>query len=305
MNSDEVLDTSVVPTVTQRGMVYSVEDTTPTVEPEETPVVETTPAPVSPPASLPADEEWNYVPLNDAQQRRFNRLYRQVKTMQAAEVQFVEDNRKLIQRLNELQKELHSLKADKQFEDLEIMKRTALEAQDLQAYDRVQTELMNRRLAAAAEPGPEPFPEPDTPALPTPQEQIIMDVADWVNEVDATGQKVRPWASDESHPLHAQAHAISQEVINKYGNSTAVSHFDMMEMIDRRVAAIAARQKKLSTPVIPAIPVLSGHDTPVDAPTKGAGRKLTDAQKVVAVKLFPGSKTPYKDYAEALDALGQ
>ena len=243
------------------------------------------------PEGLPEDQEWDRVDFETADpetiQRRFNRLYAGQKTTENALKQAAEDNRKLADRLEEIERNRTEQDNSRRLSELKQEKIKALEEGETARAVEIDDQILDIKTAEKPAPKVEKE-EIQEPGWFTPQKQQAL--VNWASESDGNGNLKRPWA-EEGHPKNPRCIEITNAVLNDPDFAGA----DMTEILSEVDRLMTPRQKKPS-----AAPVLSGGDAPRE--TKKTSVKLTEEQKLVARRMYNDLKPEdaVKRYAASL-----
>lgn len=272
-------------------------ESTESVETTETtePVVETK---VVAPKGLPADQEWGHVDFSDpvATQRRFNRMYAQTKHNEGIQKQLLEDNKKLIERLEAIENSKSKETLQSSLEKLKAERRNALINGDLVRADELDDAIFDLKTSTKNEPVKEK--KEETPYI---SPGLQARVGSWITETDEEGNVLRPYATP-GHPQHEQFRKIVEGILADPEVAATVLHLDandpnvdeVFTRVDKAMEAVGL-SKKRKTRINP----------PVLAPTPKGGNaagetKLTMEQIAVAKKLYKGDPDPIGRYKKAL-----
>lgn len=247
------------------------------------------------PKDLPPDEEWQEVELSPDAQRRFNRVYRQLKQHQGIGEQLLKDNAMLMERLAKLEAGLGEREQTDQLTRLKQEKAQALAEQDYQRVVDIDDQILALRTTQRPEPKPveprqvatdfEDDLDPDT------TQAIIA----WRDERGPDGNLLRPWFNPR-HPLHEKAKMVSAAV-NVDPDIAPDDHRAAMAAIDRLMGVGPARPAK--SPPKPTRPMATfAPDTPSRA--KAPSPELTAEQIYIAKRMFPNDKDAVERYKKAM-----
>lgn len=239
------------------------------------------------PKNLPEDEEWEFVDIKDPiVQKKFNRLYSQIKHTERTNKQLMEDNRKLLERFKDMEARFE----DKSFTDSKKELQSQLDAlvkdrkaavdngDDERAYEITEQIIELKRELKAEKPVKEKEKEPE----PQPEEEFSLSdedratLADWGFERDKRGNLKRPWFS-EDHDDHIVAKKMAEAILEEAGPKP-VSIGEFLIELDRRMSRF------YNIPVQKPTSVRDGESK------KPSGPKLSQEQMYVARKMFPDYK---------------
>lgn len=230
---------------------------------------------------------------NPEVEKRFRRVYGNMKEYERQNQQLVRDQKTLLQKTQTLEERLAGIEQDsteQRLESLRSEKAAAYEAGEIDKVLEIDEKILDARTKASA-PKAEPEPEPEPEGL-SPELQSAID--SWSNEIDDSGQYVRPW-SHPTHPLYRKALPIAQMVLQDE-EMQGSSADEFLAEIDKRVT----KMFDLNQPKSRGQTVLAG-DAGV-TPKSGKGVKLNAEQKQVAWRMFPklSQAEAEKKYAGAL-----
>lgn len=161
------------------------------------------------------EQEWGHVEFTPQQQRRFNRMYAQVKDLESRLNLALEDNKVVFQKLNEYNKRSAAKEYDERINNLKAAKRAAMREGEYDEADKYDDELEKVRaeqLEASKEEELKPkageVPEQELPP------EVIEKISIWTMEKDAQGNLLRPYAANDKHPQHAKFRKIVDDIIN-------------------------------------------------------------------------------------------
>lgn len=242
------------------------------------------------PATLPSDQEWNKVELTPEAQRRFNRLYAQIKTQERVQNEIIDQNRKLMEKLEAYETGVNVEKHTSKLEQLKAERREYLMAGELAKADELDEQIFELRSnkPKAKEP------KADQQAYDL-QPEVKERVVEWANEVDESGDMIRPFIL-VGHPKHKASMAIIESVLQDeslYGKDVE----DYVKAVDK--ALIANGIMKTKRKAEPSI-VLESSNQPRGGrvPTK-----LSFEELHVAKRMYPNDPDPAKRYMAAKEKL--
>ena len=251
------------------------------------------------PTDLPDDQSWdNKVEFSPEQQKRFNRLYGQVKTQDKQLGELSQMNAKLIERLEAQEQKTAVREIDGELADLRAAKKEALDAGDTDKVMEIDDAILDAKIKAKeASETPEPKKDPDKSNddfdfTPSQKDRLI----EWATERNDKGDVIRPWA-DPGHPKHTTAMKIAEGVLGD-PEYTGADMEDILKEVDR-VATLALDPGKAKRP---GAAVLKSNGGPGNANKEGGGGSLTQDQKAIAYRMYPNldTKDAEKKYGEAV-----
>ena len=242
------------------------------------------------PKTLPEDQEWNKVELTPDQQKRFNRLYAQVKSQERIQNDIIEQNRKLMDKLEAYEAKTKTTEHVSQLEQLKAERRECLMTGDLAKADELDEQIFELRSnkpkahePKAAEQAYELEPE------------IKERVVEWANEVDDAGDMLRPFIL-VGHPKHKTSMAIIESVLQDESLSGKDVE-DYVKAVDE--ALIANGIMKAKRKAEPSI-VLESASRPRGGKVI---QKLSFEELHVAKRMYPNDPDPAKRYLAAKEKL--
>ena len=260
--------------------------------PSTEPIVEAEPTQAAP-KSLPEDQEWNRVEFKDADtQRRFNRMYAQLKTQERVQSTIIETNRALMDKLEKIEADNSSKQQTSELDQLKQTRREALMSGDLVKADELDEQIFELRTKKAT-----PKPEPKQ-AQPEPLDPEVNDrVTQWATETDDDGVLIRPFMH-ANHPEHKRAMALIQSVLTDetmYGKEIE----DYVQAVDKvleMTGVVKSKKRSVPTPA----PVLQSVGRPRIGATKVA---LSSDEINVAKKMYSDDPDPIGRYIKAKEKL--
>lgn len=247
-------------------------------------------------------EKFDYVELTPDQQRRFNRLYAQVKTNEAVNKQLIEDNKKLLTKVMQIESQNIDRELSEAMNKLRAEKQRAYENGDVKAIDKVDDEIYELKEKQRKY-------KEETEAVNKDLETVKLDphtverVKEWGAETNSDGELLRPFVNP-NHKDHKRFLRITEFVLTD-PEMEGKSEDDMFEAVDKALKVYGLikedgkpQSKKLTTP---SVLVSDGGSGGRSANTVS----LTSEQRYVARKMFPKSANPERDYALALKELGK
>ena len=259
-------------------------------EEEKPPETEDTKEDKPRPASVSKKEWDNKVEFTPEQQARFNRLYGQVKTQDTLIKKMAADNAKLVERLDNLDAATAKREIDSRLGELRTAEKEALESGDYDRASQVRDQMTELRVDAAK---PKEVPKPQST---DPDEWIDGDkeaaIAEFASETDEEGNPLRPWCA-EDHPDRPMMLEFISDVIK--GNPD-IEVEELLKKADRY------GKRLVQKPVRTAAAVLSGNSDV--RPQKRDKVSLSEDQKAVARKMYPGDPKALERYAKAVERHG-
>ena len=214
-------------------------------------------------------EGWDQVEMDPRVQKRFNRVYGQLKQGQATQSQLTVDNKALVDRIATLEGSVLKGEALKRAAELKAAKKDALENADYGRVVEIDESLAGLREVKTEAPIKE-GPAPENPWLSPERQQAIKG---WQAETGEDGAALRPWAQDPGHPHHAKAVRTMTNVMGD-PEFTGADIGDILEETDRLMGFTKTTRKVPS--------VLPSSQT--RAPTRGKVT-LTQEEQQVANKM--------------------
>lgn len=235
------------------------------------------------------DQTTDFVALDEKTQKRFNRVYSNMKQFQRLFETGMKDQKTLLKRIEELEGKHQEQAVQQAVEGLKARKVQALEAGDnkqvVELDDQIaQVRAVEKKPETKAEPVSEPVPE-----IQTPDKEMIQE---WAHETLQDGNFKRPWAQP-GHPYNAKATSIGMAVLedpNFKGKDTS----DILKEVDRLMGLEVKALKRTS-------PVLSNDG---DVSVKQSKEvKLTADQKKVAEVIYSDlePKKAHERYLKGLE----
>lgn len=253
--------------------------------------------------SIPRDQqEFDRVEFTPEQQKRFNRMYAQVKSQESIHKQLIEDNKKLVTRLTAIEARNLQKEVDTSISKLKEAKVKALELGDYSKADDIADEIAEvKAKAKEAEKEQEKLKVEDPKESPLVLPPDVQEkVASWVSAKDDDGNLLRPFVNP-AHPQHQKFLKIAQIVLEDHDNND-IPVEQVISMVDNALEAYGLTKSKKTQPTKQKTAnVLSGlqGSTSLSSPKP----KLTNQQKYVARKMFAGDPKAEEKYIEALKDL--
>lgn len=246
-------------------------------------------------------EKFDRVDFTPEQQMRFNRMYAQVKQNEAVNRQLIEDNKKLLNKVMQIETQTVDKEITDAMSKLRAEKQRAYENGDVKALDRLDEEIydLKEKQKKFKEEEKAIKAEAEIPAL---EPALVDRVIEWSKETDDEGNYVRPFVNP-NHKDHKRFLRITEFVLTD-PEAQGKTEDEMFEAVDTALKSYGLIKEVAKTPIgrKPVIPsVLTG-----DSETRGKASgtvSLTNEQRYVAKKMFPKSKDPERDYALALKEL--
>jgi hypothetical protein len=222
----------------------------------------------------------DHVELTPEQQKRFNRMYGQVK---AQDEKLLLQGKHLEKLTTELEKARTERDAEKSRDAMDKIRERIRDARDNGDEDKADrlreqlAELIAETKVAAAKPKEVPVVKAQAP------EPVVMSRADtalvtkWANEADADGNFIRPWTQAGNAKVDAAAEYLNTLLIDPDHDDLTMA--EKLEMVDVKFGTKRGADRKASGPQV------SGTDL-TGAPAAGKNG-LKDEEKRVAEKLFP------------------
>lgn len=281
-----------------------------TPQAEETTQEEISQQPSEQPAEVSRDEKGRFAPAAQdgwvdfppEAQKKFDRVYGDLRRQQALNTKLIQDNEVLASRLSELEGVVVTGRVSGEEEKLRSAKRQALENGDFTRVMEIDDAIMDLKIKASSI-RPEPVKttarqEPagyEQPGL-DPGEQSAIE--EWANARTPDGQLIRPWAHT-GHPLHQRATHILEglKVDPELFGATPVAFMSQMDRL------MGVNKPQPVQRVVAKPPAFLAGDQPVRKTTP-QDVELTAEQRYYAKKLFPGKADAEERYKEALKRYG-
>lgn len=242
-------------------------------------------------------ERWDTVEFTPEQQRRFNRLYAQVKRNNEVTKQLIEDNNKLVNRLHEIESQNVTKELSSAMKVLRTARVKAYENGDFNKIDEIDEEIdkLKDQVKSVESEKSKITKQIDknNENIDVLEPEIRERITSWVTEKTPDGELVRPFA-DPSHKQHRRFMKVVEIILTDpdIGGKDADEVFDEIDKA-LAVAGLAKRteNRKLKQTVLPSL----GSDISSKQP-----KQLTQQQRYVARRMFPNEKDPEKAYIEAM-----
>ena len=222
---------------------------------------------------------------------RFDRIYRNMKENERALSTSAEVQRKLVDRLTNLEKSDINNKGQNAITYLNAQKVEALDEGDSAKVIDIDNKLRAVEQSQKYQPQPIEVPQPQVGGL-SPEDESLMER--WAGERDDGGTLRRPWA-DPGHPLHQKAASVGYAVMQ---DPELFTLGEQLSEIDRLMGSEDARPQRISPGVLPAGE--GGRRTGKSRPG------LTTDEKAIARAMYPekGTGDAEKAYLQAKQNLG-
>ena len=187
------------------------------------------------PESLPKDQEWDHVEFDEKTQRRFNRVYAEMKSTKDLVARMGQDNRALLDKIEEMESNQAKKSTDDQVANLIQQEKVALEEQDYERASRVRDQITDIKVEAKIpkeKPKPEPTEEEQYESWLTPDRAKALN--DFANAKNEKGELLHPWA-DADHPDYETAIAAAQVVVQQNLDSPIEDILDKIAKVNDRV----------------------------------------------------------------------
>ena len=258
---------------------------------EEKPAVAPEKKEIDVPKEEPKENETtDFVAMDEKMQKRFNRVYSNMKQFERLYAQTMKDQKVLLDRLSALEGKQQEQAVTQAVENLKARKVQALESGDHKGAVEIDDQIAQVR--AVPEKKPEPITTPTmepVPEISTPDKELIQE---WAHELTGDGNFRRPWAQ-AGHPYNAKATSIGMAVLEDpefKGKATE----EILKEVDR-LMGIEVKTLKRTSPVLS-----SDADVPA---RKSKDLKLTVDQKKIAEVLY-ANESPAKAHERYLKGLG-
>jgi len=232
------------------------------------------------PAPEETEQTTSHVDMDDGTQKRFNRIYGNMKQYERVVQQMGKENRALLNRLDNLEGSQYTAEVTQAVDGLKADKVTALDEGDHAKVADIDDKIAQIR----AIPEPQPTPQPVEQDYSMNAQDTAM-ITTWGGEQNADGTYKRPWAQ-AGHPYNTKAAAIGAAVLEDpaivaEGTGAVLAEVD-------KLMGLEARQKAQRTS-----PVLSSDGNVTRPKAKG---KLTADQKLIADAM----EVPHDKYLASL-----
>lgn len=231
------------------------------------------------------EETRKFVEMDEETQKRFNRIYGNMKQYERMMEQMAQDNRRLFDKLQHLESSQVQRVSGELINNLRNEKTRALEAGDFKRANQIDDQIdaakeatQKKQQELSQQPPPQ---EPESDSLFSPEDEAK--IRAWAFESDAQGNPRRPWANP-SHPLFQKAMNFAAGVMEdpNFDNSIETA----MREVERLMGGFSTGNG--------ASPVLSGDQNLRQRPKKN---KLTKDQMLVADAMG----LSHEEYAKGLE----
>lgn len=209
-----------------------------------------------------------HVEMDGETQKRFNRIYGNMKQYERVVQKMGKENKALLDRLDKLEASTHKKDVEAAVASLKRQKIQALEEGDAEAAVELDDQLA--RVRSIPDPGPTPQEEPSIDDIVSPEDQQI--IYKWGNELNDDGGYRRPWAQ-AGHPHNAKAAAIGAAVLEDQSIVSQGTEAVLAE-VDRLMGAQTGETAKRTSPVLT-------NDGSV-SPKKESAKSLSADEKIIA-----------------------
>ena len=235
------------------------------------------------------NEETGFVEMDAKMQKKFNRIYGNMKQFERLYSQTMKDQKVLLQKIEALEGKHQEQAISQAVENLKAKKVQAMEVADHKAVAEIDDQIAQVR--AVPEKKTETTATEVEPQIeiPNPDKELIHD---WAHELTNDGNFRRPWAQ-AGHPYNAKATSIGMAVLEDpafKGKETE----EILREVDR-LMGIEVKTLRRTSPVLS-----SDSDVSVN---KSKVTKLTVDQKKIAEVLY-ANEEPAKAHARYLSGLG-
>ena len=264
-------------------------------EEESEPVEDTaTEIPPEPEAAPPKEEqEFAHVEFTPAQQKRFNRLYAQVKQQEAIQNQLAEDNRKLVERLSQMETRTLEKESKTTLDSLKAARREAISTGDAERLEQIEDKIEEYKTAVQkAKDEIETTKKVEQEPLST---QLVSRIQEWAQETDDSGTVMRPFVHP-NHPDHERFKLVTEFVLRDPSMSDK-DEDEYFLAVDKALENFGMLKPKTQAKPKPTIASVLSSDT------GGAGKsgtKLSPEQRKIARNMFRSSKDPEEEYRKAM-----
>jgi hypothetical protein len=232
-------------------------------------------------------------------EKRFNKIYKEMKTTKERNSALEEHALKLTNALIKLQSDTKDASTKSVISDIKQQIRQARDAgneDELESLQEKLTELMVEEKLEKKLPKQQPKQpvrqEHSSFELTKSEERIV---GNWATEVDEDDEPLRPWAQSENHPKAQKAYEYLTEILedDQYADLTIK---EKLALVDEKFLKKAKATRDVNA--VGAGSLTKNNDSKQD--------KLTDDQKRVAYRIFSrlSKEDAEKKYAEGLKAAG-
>lgn len=244
------------------------------------------------PDSLPKDQEWDHVEFDEKTQKRFNRVYAEMKSTKDLVQTMGQQNRVLLDKLEEMEAKQAQQSVEDRVATLRTQEKAALEEQDYDRAGQIRDQITDFKVEAKIpkkEPEKAPEPEQEYDSWLTPERAKALN--DFANAKNDKGELLHPWA-DADHPEYETAINAAQVVIQRNPDAPIG---DLLEKI-----------AKVNDRVIPARATASVLGSSADAPPPRKKSSISDDEKKIAAAMYPdlSAKDAASRYAKSKERLG-
>ena len=219
---------------------------------------------------------------------RFNEVYGEMKQYERISKQSVRtvdqlaaENAKLIERLDKMESSQAEKATSDRLSELGGQEKEAMESGDFDRATEIRNQITDLKVDSKVQ--VEKPQEPEESWLTPEREQKI---SDWSAARDEKGNLLRPWA-DPDHEDHETAISAAQVIIAKNPNMDLEDLLEKIEKVNGRVTSKPAR---------PFAGSLSGNS---DVRPKAKKVALTEDEKLIAKRMYPGDPKAAEKYAVA------
>ena len=241
------------------------------------------------PKSLPEDQEWNKVELNPEQQKRFNRIYAQLKSQDTIQAEIIKQNRQLMDKLEQYETTGKTVEHKTELEKLKAVRRTMLMEGRLEEADQLDEQIYELRQAKPK--AKEPTVDQPVQLDPAIQNKVVS----WANAVDADGEMLRPFMLP-GHPKNKAALVLIESVLRDdalYGRDID----EYVIAIDKALESAGYMKTKTKTGFSPVLES-SGQ------PRASRGKTSLSMEEIaVAKKMYRDDPDPIARYMKAKERL--
>lgn len=234
------------------------------------------------------DQTTDFVEMDVKMQKRFNRVYSNMKSFQRLYIQTMKDQKVLLERISAMEGKQQEAAVTQAVENLKARKVQAMEAGDHKQAVELDDQIAQVR-AVPEKSGEQKPPAEAIPEIASPDNELIHD---WAHELTTDGNFRRPWAQP-GHPYNAKATSIGMAVLEDpafKGKDTT----EILKEVDRLMGIETKALRRTS-------PVLSSD---ADVPEKKTEKiKLSADQKKIAEVLY-ANESPAKAHERYIKGLG-
>lgn len=214
------------------------------------------------------EQTTDHIDMDEATQKRFNRIYGNMKQYERIVQTMGKENKALLERLEKLETSTQKRDIDAAVSELKRQKVQALDEGNTEAVVEIDEQLA--RVRSIEEQKPAPSNGSATEEIINSRDQEL--IYAWGNELDGNGNYKRPWAQ-AGHPHNAKAAAFGAAALEDPELVSRGTEAVLAE-VDRLMGMEANKTGRRTSPVL-------ANDGGV-TPRSGGKTKLSDDEKIIA-----------------------